>query len=146
MRVRIQFTNPFIFSTLISVRINDINYGGHVGNDSILSILHGARLRFLNQFGFTEMNAGGCGLIMADSAIQYKGEAFHGDKLLVEIGIENVSSISFDIFYKVTTQRNEIPVNIVYAKTGMITFDYTQRKIIEMPESLRLALINEKQD
>lgn len=140
MRIRISFPTPFCFSTTIPVRISDINYGGHVGNDSILSILHEARLRFLNQWGFTEMDAGGCGLIMADSAIQYKGEAFHGDDLEVEIAVTNLSSLSFDLFYKIHTVRNEVPVNIVFAKTGMICFDYQQRKITEMPETLKNRL------
>jgi len=142
MRVRITFPESFIFSTSISVRITDINYGGHVGNDSVLGILHEARLRFLNQWGFTEMNAGGCGLIMADSAIQYKGEAFHGDDLKVELAIANLSSISFDLFYKVTTLREGLEHTIVYAKTGMICFDYAQQKITEMPDELKAKLTN----
>jgi len=141
MRIRITFPTPFIFSTSISVRIGDINYGGHVGNDSILSILHEARLRFLDQWKYTEMDAGGCGLIMADSAIQYKGEAFHGDDLKVEMGISNMSTLSFDIYYKMVTQRNDATINIVYAKTGMICFDYTERKIMQMTEELREKLM-----
>ncbi|HOZ52073.1 MAG TPA: thioesterase family protein [Chitinophagaceae bacterium] len=136
MRIRIAFPTPFVFETNISVRIGDINYGGHVGNDSILSILHEARLRFLKQWNFTEMNAGGYGLIMADSAIQYKGEAFHGDDLKVEIAISNQSSISFDLYYKVTTNRDHQTTNIVFAKTGMISFDYTERKIVSMSDEL----------
>ncbi len=140
MRIRITFPSPFIYSTVIPVRISDVNYGGHVGNDSILSILHEARLRFLKQWDFTEMDAGGCGLIMADSAIQYKGEAFYGDDLYVEIAVANLTSLSFDLFYQMTTFRNLVCVTIVKAKTGMICFDYGQRKITEMPLSLRLNL------
>lgn len=137
MRIKISFTTSFVYSTNIPVRISDINYGGHVGNDSILSILHEARLRYLKQWGYTEMEAGGCGLIMADSAIQYKGEAFYGDDLLVEIAIDNINSIAFDIFYKVSTLRNEKEISIVYAKTGMICFDYNTRSIMTMTDELR---------
>ena len=140
MRVRINFATPFIFSTIIPVRISDVNYGGHVGNDSILSILHEARLRFLKQSNFTEMDAGGCSLIMADSAIQYKGEAFYGGDLQVEIAVANLSSISFDLFYKVTTSRNSVSLYIASAKTGLICFDYTQRKIMEMSTALNTYL------
>lgn len=140
MRIKINFPAPFVFSTSISVRIGDINYGGHVGNDSILSILHEARLRFLRQWNYNEMDAGGCGLIMADSAIQYKGEAFHGDDLKVQLAISTISSISFDMFYKVTTTRNGEEVNIVFAKTGMICFDYQSRKIAQMPAALEEKL------
>lgn len=140
MRIKINFDTAFIFSTNIKVRISDINYGGHVGNDSILSILHEARIDFLKQWNYTELNAGGCGLIMADSAIQYKAESFHGDILKVEIAIKNITDISFDIFYKISTVRNEKNIDIAYAKTGMISFDYSERTITKIPDVLRAKI------
>lgn len=144
MRIRIQFPENFVFSTSIPVRISDINYGGHVGNDSILSIVHEARLAYLKQGQFTEMNCGGHGLIMADSAIQYKGEAFHGDLLQVDIAVNNITSIAFDLYYKIITTRNEKQIPIAYVKTGMICFDYTERKICEMSSSLTALLTSTK--
>jgi acyl-CoA thioesterase FadM len=140
MRVKIIFQRPFSFSTSIPVRISDINYGGHVGNDSILSIVHEARMAFFKHHGQTEMNAGGVNLIMADSAVQYKGEAFHGDTILVEIYADNISSISFDLFYKLTTIREVKQLDIAYVKTGMICFDYSTRKIVNMTETLENIL------
>lgn len=129
MRIKINFTKPFIFSFSIPVRISDINYGGHVGNDSILSLIHEARMAFFKQWNFTELNAGGVGLIMADSVIQYKGEAFHGDQLLIEIYVDNLSSIAFDLFYKISTVRDEKTIDIAYAKTGMVCYDYEKKSI-----------------
>jgi len=140
MRVKIIFQKPFSFSTSILVRISDINYGGHVGNDSILSIVHEARMAFFKYHGQTEMNAGGVNLIMADSAVQYKGEAFHGDTILVEIYADNISSISFDLFYKLTTIREVKQLDIAFVKTGMICFDYATRKIANMTETLENIL------
>ena len=140
MRVKLTFPSKIIFTTSIAVSIRDINYGGHVGNDSILSIIHEARLRMLKQWSYTEMNVGGCGLIMADSAIQYKGEAFHGDVLHVDIAVESITSLSFDLYYKISTIRDEKPINIVLAKTGMICFDYAQRKMTTMPDALKAYL------
>ena len=140
MRVKISFQKPFTFSVTIPVRISDINYGGHVGNDSILSIVHEARMAFFKHHGQTEMNAGGVNLIMADSAVQYKGEAFHGDTILVEIYADNISSISFDLFYKLSTLREDKQLDIAYVKTGMICFDYSTRKIVNMTETLENIL------
>ncbi len=140
MRIKIKFNSPVVFSTDIKVRISDINYGGHVGNDSILSIIHEARLAFLNQWGYTEMNAGGCGLIMADSAVQYKAESFHGDIISADLSIENITSISFDIYYKLKVKRGERIIDIAYAKTGMITFDYSGRSIMQMTDELKEKL------
>lgn len=68
-KIKIELPNRFSFSTLIPVRITDINYGGHVGNDTVLSILHEARVQFLNHFGYQELNESGVGLIMKDVAI-----------------------------------------------------------------------------
>ena len=140
MRVKISFQKPFTFSVTIPVRISDINYGGHVGNDSILSIVHEARMTFFKHHDQTEMNAGGVNLIMADSAVQYKGEAFHGDTILVEIYADNISSISFDLFYKLSTLREDKQLDIAYVKTGMICFDYSTRKIANMTETLENIL------
>lgn len=141
MRIKINFQKSFTFSVAIPVRISDINYGGHVGNDHILSIVHEARIAYFKKHGQTEMNAGGVNLIMADSAVQYKAEAFHGDIILVEIYADNISSISFDLFYKLSTIRDEKPIDIAYVKTGMICFDYNTRKIVNMTEALEKILI-----
>lgn len=132
MRVKILFPSNFIFSMQLSVRISDINYGGHVGNDSILTLVHEARIAFLKQSQLTELNCSGHGLIMADSAVQYKGESFHGDVLTIQIAIGNISTSAFDMFYKISTQRQDKTIDIAYVKTGMICFDYTNRKICTM--------------
>ncbi|HPI54271.1 MAG TPA: thioesterase family protein [Chitinophagaceae bacterium] len=140
MRVRIQFPKDFSFTFQMPVRNTDINYGGHVGNDKFLAFAHEARLAFFQQWGYTEMNAGGCSLIMADSAIQYKGEGFYGDVFTIEMCVGTMSSISFELFYKISTQREGQPIDIAYIKTGMLCFDYQQRKIAEMTEELQEKL------
>lgn len=140
MRVRIQIPEPIIFSVSIPVRIGDINYGGHVGNDSILSIVHEARMAFFARAGCSEMNAGGVNLIMADSAIQYKGESFYGDIIQVSISVGQMTSISFDMYYTLTTQRAGSIHTIAWVKTGMICFDYSSRKIVSMTSELEKIL------
>ena len=49
-RIKLNLPEQFLFSTNIAVRITDINYGGHVGNDSFLSLIHEARQQFLNHY------------------------------------------------------------------------------------------------
>ena len=44
-RVKLELPAQFNFRTNIPIRIQDLNYGNHVGNDAILSIMHEARLR-----------------------------------------------------------------------------------------------------
>ena len=73
----------FNFSTTISIRITDLNYGGHVGNDTILSLLHEARMQFLKSFDYTEMKFENVSLIMSDVAIEFKAELFYGNVIKV---------------------------------------------------------------
>ena len=52
-RIKLELPDKFPFSTTLYIRIGDINYGGHLGNDSVLAMIHEARLRFLKKHGFT---------------------------------------------------------------------------------------------
>lgn len=131
-RIKLHLPEIFSFSTEIPVRITDINYGGHVGNDSILSLLHEARMQYLQHLGYSEMSLAGAGLIMADAAIEFRGEAFYGDKLKAYVTADEFSRIGFDLYYKIVKGPEESLV--VLAKTGMVCFDYTQRKVVAVPQ------------
>jgi len=140
-RVKLKFPddNP-LFTATISVRIGDINYGGHVGNDAVLSFIHEARMQMLRSWGFTELNAGGNSLIMGDVMIAYKGESFYGDELSIAMYVNEITGNSFDIMYHITTVRDGIKKDIAHAKTGMVCFDYETRKIAELQEALQMRL------
>ncbi len=140
-RVKIKFpTEKPLFTTSITVRIGDINYGNHLGNDSVLSIIHEARMRMLKQWGGDELSVAGNSLIMADVMIAYKGEAFYGEELEIKIYADEVTDRSFDLLYHVTTTRNDNAAEIAHAKTGMLCFDYKERKIAVMTEGLKRLL------
>lgn len=138
-RVKIDLPNNYLFSTEIKVRIGDVNYGGHVGNDAILSIAHDARLGFLNHFGYSELEVEGASLIMADSAIIYKSESFFGDTLLVEVGVNDIHKLGFDLVYRLSNK--ETGKDIAHIKTGMICFDYKARKIQALPEAAKAKFL-----
>jgi acyl-CoA thioester hydrolase len=144
-RVKLKFPveNPLFVAT-IPVRIGDINYGNHVGNDAILSIIHEARMQLLARNGYDEMNAGGNGLIMADVMIAYKGESFYGDILTVSIYAEEITAHTFDLLYHISTQRQDKQTVIAHAKTGMVCFDYKARQIAPMTNELKQLLVNKK--
>ncbi|HET9057908.1 MAG TPA: thioesterase family protein [Chitinophagaceae bacterium] len=135
-RIKIDLPDQFSFSVNIPVRITDINYGGHLGNDSILSLLHEARVKFINYLGFTELDVAGAGLIMADVGIEFKSESFYGDILAISVAAGEFSKIGFEIFYKIETIRNGKTILIAKAKTGMVCYDYNAKKIVAVPEEL----------
>lgn len=135
-RVKILLPDKFLFSTAIPLRITDVNYGGHVGNDSILSLIHEARMQFLKEFGLTEMEFGGVGLIMGDVAIEFKNEVFYGDALAIFVTITDFNRAGFDIFYKLIKLNNKKEELVAIAKTGMVCFDYTKKKIAAVPQQV----------
>lgn len=140
-RVKIKFPEQKpLFTATIPVRIGDINYGGHVGNDAVLSIVHEARMQMLSASNYSEMNAAGNAMIMADVMIAYKGEAFYGDILSVDVYAEELGPISFDLLYHITTTRNGAVQQIAHCKTGMVCFNYETRKTATMTNALRQFL------
>lgn len=130
-RIKIELPGKFIFQTDIPIRITDINYGGHLGNDSLLSIIHEARLRFLNHNGYSESNVEGVGIIMIDAGIQYKSEGFYGDEVLIEVAVTDFTGIGCDFVYRLSNKNSK--KEIALAKTGIVFFDYAKRKTAPVP-------------
>ncbi|MEY2828454.1 MAG: hypothetical protein RIQ33_312 [Bacteroidota bacterium] len=128
-RIKLNFPEKSCFSTTIKIRISDINYGGHMGNDALLSMIHEARVQFFNSMQASEINFFGTSVIMSDVAIQYQGEGFYGNELLFEIAVNDIAAKSFDIWYKITCGER----NIAIAKTGMVCFNYKERKTENVP-------------
>lgn len=141
-RIKIDLPEKFIFETEITVRISDINYGGHLGNDAVLSIVHEARLRFFNSLGYTEKNIEGAATIMTDAAIVYRNEGFYGNVLKISLAIQDVSNSGFDVLYKLV--RTSDQKEIAKVKTGVAFFDYELKKIITIPEVFRTKILPEK--
>lgn len=139
-RVKIELPENFIFQCDLPVRITDINYGGHVGNDALLSILHEIRMQFFKYFGYSEMQFAGAGMLMADVAIEFKSELFYGDIINAAVTAGEFSRIGFDIFYKLEKQIGEQKKLIAVAKTGMICYDYEKKKIVAVPEEAKQKL------
>lgn len=121
------------FEAEIPIRITDLNYGNHLGNDKVLSIVHEARMRWLFGMGYSELEIGGCGLIMADAAIVYKHQGHFADPLRVQIFVGEISKVSFELIYKLFLPHGEKETIIAIVKTGMVTFDYQGNKVCGIP-------------
>ncbi len=131
-RIKVNLPDKFIYKTEIPVRITDLNYGGHLGNDSVLSIVHEARVRFLNNFGFTELDIDGKSILMIDALVNFVRESFYGDVLIIEINIANIDAKGCDIFYKISNKETGKLVAAV--KTGIVFYDLRDKKISNTPE------------
>ena len=134
-RVKLELPGTFNYATDVRLRVSDINYGGHMDNNAVLSLVHEARVRFLNHHGFTELDVDGAGIIMVDAVIQYKSEAFYGQTLTFQVAVDGLSRIGCDIFYRVTDR--DTGIEVARAKTGIAFLDYATRKPKRMPEKFR---------
>jgi acyl-CoA thioester hydrolase len=130
-RIKLDLPEIFIFSTVVHVRVSDINYGGHLGNDSILSLIHEARVRFLSKYGFSEFNVEGRGIIMTDAVIVYKSQGFYGDELKIEVAVRDLTRLGCDFFYRLTNTKTG--KEVARAKTAVVFFDYQNHRTVEMP-------------
>jgi acyl-CoA thioester hydrolase len=140
-RIKIDLPEQFAFNTPIAVRITDLNYGGHVGNDSVLSLIHEARVQFLLHHGYSELDLGGAALIMGDVAIEFKAEIFYGDKLTASVAAGEFSRVGFTLFYKLEKAIGEGGVvSVAFARTGMVCYNYTLKKVVALPEEVSAKL------
>ena len=139
-KVKIEEPEAYHFSVDIPVRITDLNYGNHVGNDAFLGLVHEARVQYLKHLGYSEMNTEGYGLIMADAAIRFMAELFYGDVVKMEVAAFGFSSVGFDLIYRLSVKRDGKHVVASLAKTGMVLFDYEKRRPVVLPEILKQRL------
>jgi acyl-CoA thioesterase FadM len=134
-RVKLQLPTNLPFRIEIPIRISDINYGGHLGNDAVLSIVHEARIQFLMDLGYSELDVEGAGIMMTDAIIVYSSEGFYGDVLTVEVGTEDFQSTNCDIVFRLTNKATKKEVARV--KTGIAFFNKQTRKIAGLPDAFR---------
>lgn len=134
-RIKIDLPRKFPFTANIPVRITDINFGGHVGNDTILSIVHEARAQFFTHCGYTELDFAGVGTIMSDVAIEYKNQTYYGDTILASVAVGEITKVAFDLFYKLEKRSADGKlIAVAFAKTWMVCYDYDQKKVTAIPE------------
>lgn len=139
-RIKIEISGKIIGTFIIPIRIADINYGNHVGNDAFVSIIHEARMQWLKQYDYTELKIEGIGLIMSDLAIEFKSESFYGDLVEVKLGAGELTRVGFELYYQLFAKRNDETILLANAKTGMVCYDYDAKKVTAIPENLKFLL------
>ncbi|MCK5737427.1 MAG: thioesterase family protein [Spirochaetaceae bacterium] len=134
-KVKIARQEYYGFSTTLTIRVSDLNYGGHLGYDKVLTLAHQARLEMFRIWELSELNLGdgNTGLVAGDAAVNYLGEGFLNDLLLVEIQPVELGAIGFRLAHRFSNR--ETGADIALAEIGFIGFDYQQRKPHRLPVS-----------
>jgi len=114
------------------IRIGDINYGGHMGNDKSLQLFHDARIKFLESLGFSEKYIGdNAGIIMSEAHVYFIKEVFLHDVLSVDVAVTDITTSSMIINYKVV--RINDYVEVLNGSTKLIAFDYSRKRVTRIP-------------
>ncbi len=141
-RLQLKPLAEYGYETELTVRTTDLNYGGHLGNDRLLSLVHEARVAWLASHGWSELDCAGVGLIMGDAALVYQGEAFAGDCLTFEVSAAENSRSGFRLFFRVTRAGGGGNDPIALIENGMICFDYQARKVAALPAAVAAVCAN----
>lgn len=130
-RIKIELPDSFTFSTEIPIYIGHINYGHHLDNAQLISLVSEARVRYFKSMGYTELSVEDVGIVVADVAAQYRSEAFHGETLVVDMVADDFNKYGCDLVWKMSDKASGREV--ARGKHGIIFFDYTARKAASVP-------------
>jgi len=126
-----RFTVPY------TVRVADVNYGGHVSNAAVLSFFQDARIVYLGHLGpFSELDIGGCGIILPEAHVRYLSEMFLGEVLTIGVRVSEVRNSTFVMHYRIERQGTVT----AEGTTRLVAFDYAARRPRRLPPAFRSAV------
>jgi acyl-CoA thioesterase FadM len=106
----------------------------------LVSLLQESRVALFKDLGFKELDLGDgkTGIIIGDLLINFKAEGFLFDVLSIEDHIDDITDKSLRIFSRVVNTKNNTVLAL--AETGVVAFDYEERKISTIPKQFLQAL------
>lgn len=119
----------FNFSVPLAVRVSELNYGAHVGYQHFLTYFQEARIAYLKQWEYTELDIEGTGMIVAEANCRYQQELFMGDSIVVGCRISEIKTKRFTFQYCI--ERHGKPCAKGY--THNMCYDYDAKKVIGLP-------------
>jgi acyl-CoA thioester hydrolase len=129
IKLKVQSNYSFQYHTTLKVR--DINYGGHLGNDAVVSLLQEARMALLRELGGSELDLGDgeTGIIMNELAVNYRAEGRLMDEITIHSEINDLKTASFRICHRMARGDD----TLVLAEVGLVAFNYKTGRISEVP-------------
>ncbi|NOQ42737.1 MAG: hypothetical protein GQ563_09620, partial [Desulfuromusa sp.] len=116
--------NDFSFQFSYRVGVADINYGGHVANSAVLNFFQDARIAYLAGLGpYSEIDLGGCGIIMPEAHVYFRKEMFLGDQLCIGVKSKNLKRSSWVMEYRIERDA-ELTAE---GETPLVCFNYQTR-------------------
>lgn len=140
-RIKFELPESFVFSTELQIYIGHINYGGHLDNAQLLTLVSEARVRFLKSLGYTELDVAGSAIVVSDHLIQYRSEGFYGETLRISMTPQDFNKYGFDLVYRIDCI--EKPRELARGKVGIVFVNKETKKVTSVPPEF-LAKLNKK--
>ena len=134
-RIHVTLPENLPFSTDIALYVSHMNYGNHLDNAMWLTVVSEARVRYLKSMGYSELDVEGKGIIVTDAAVQYKSEGHYGETMRVQMGVAEPGKYGCDFYWRMAEAGSGREV--ARGKTGIVFFDYSIRKVAQMPDGFR---------
>ncbi len=77
---------------------------------------------------------------MSDVGIEFKNEVFYGDTIIAHVKAVEFSKVAFEIYYKLEKEKDGRAILVAAAKTGMVCYDYTTKRIAAVPAEVKEKL------
>jgi len=116
----------------------DLNYGGHVGNERALLFFQMARMALFDHLGYSELNIGdNIGIIQKNAFVEYNRELFQNEIIFINIIDYQPQKSFFDLYYEIYTGESKA----IIGNTRMVAFDYKAKKIRRIPKDFHEKML-----
>jgi len=132
-------TSDYKYKTPIAIRFSDIDNVGHVNNAIYLTYFEVARLNYFREVINWSLREHG--IIVGRTEVNYLKPITLEDQLFCYVRTTRIGNSSFDVMHvlvRLTDHGEEICTT---GKTVCISYDYTAKKSVPIPEKERHKLI-----
>lgn len=132
-----------MFTDNLTVRINDINFGGHLGHVEFIHLLHQVRVRYLHQYSLSETDMLGQGLVMRHMDVTYLSPAYVHDQLQFLLTV-SVNKARFQFDYQVNNLTRDNKMG--QASLQMVLIDLQTGRPVRVGHQLLESISNPNLD
>jgi acyl-CoA thioester hydrolase len=124
------------FGIPLTVRSDDLNFAQHVAHQNYFIYFQEARIAYLGQFGFSELDICGCAMLIAEASCRYRKELFFGDRLLASCRVVRLNPKTFLMAYSLARDG----VLCAEGSTTNLVVEPRQKKVVPLPDGFVAAV------
>lgn len=123
----------------VKIRFRDLDAFGHVNNAVYFTFMEMARVEYFAQIGLLKPNEFPSPFfIVAEATCQFKAPIELDTPLIVQVRVNRLGNSSFDMEYRFVDESNGGV--LAAGRSVQVTFDYTARRSVPLPDAWRAAI------